>query len=39
MRRDSSLGGLSDSKVAKELFASASSAKVHHVAGFIQSLA
>ena len=31
MRRGSSLGGLSNSKVANELFASASSAKVHHV--------
>jgi ATP/maltotriose-dependent transcriptional regulator MalT len=31
MRRGSSLGALSNSKVANELFASASSAKVHHV--------
>jgi hypothetical protein len=38
MRRGSSLGGLSNSKVAKELFASASSAKVHHLPA-IQSLA
>jgi len=29
MRRGSSLGGLSNSEIAKELFASASSAQVH----------
>jgi hypothetical protein len=38
MRRGSSLGALSNSKVANELFASASSAEVHHVP-VIQSLA
>jgi hypothetical protein len=31
MRRGSSPGALGNSKVANELFASASSAKVHHV--------
>jgi len=38
MRRGSSLGALSNSKVANELFTSASSAEVHHVP-VIQSLA
>jgi hypothetical protein len=36
--RDSSLGGLSNSEIAKEVFVSASIAKVHHVP-VIQSLA
>ena len=38
MQRDSSLGGLRNSEIAKEVFVSASIAKVHHVP-VIQSLA